>query len=77
VDFSSQDIRDIDTLLKLSDQLKDKLSFTVSPVTHPLWLLGYPIQLFMMNIGVTAFLVGYSPQYFYIWYTYVSCHTVD
>lgn len=52
VDFK-EDFDDIVTILKLSDVLKDKLSFT----------------LFSLNICLTCFLVGYVPQYFYIWYT--------
>lgn len=57
MDFDTVEILDKDvlTLIKLSDPTADKIIFTV----------------FLVNIILTSFLIGYVPGHFYVWHTLV------
>lgn len=57
MDFDTVEILDKDvlTLIKLSDPTADKIIFTV----------------FLVNIILTSFLIGYIPGHFYVWHTLV------
>ena len=57
MDFDAVELdEDILTLIKLSDPAADKIIFTV----------------FLVNIILTSFLIGYVPGHFYLWHTLVS-----
>ena len=55
VELLDEDFNDIVVINRLSDSAADKIIFTV----------------FMVNVGLTSFLIGYTPNYFYLWHTFV------
>lgn len=52
-DFHKKELKQIVSVLAISDTARDKFSFTV----------------FSWNVAFTGFLAGYLPNYFYIWHT--------
>ena len=55
VELLDEDFNDIVAINSLSDSAADKIIFTV----------------FMANVALTTFLIGYIPNYFYLWHTFV------
>ena len=55
VELLDEDFNDIVVINRLSDSAADKIIFTV----------------FMVNVALTSFLIGYTPNYFYLWHTFV------
>ena len=55
VELLDEDFNDIVVINRLSDSAADKIIFTI----------------FMANVGLTSFLIGYTPNYFYLWHTFV------
>ena len=55
IELLQEYFNDILVINRLSDSAADKIFFTV----------------FMANVALTSFLIGYIPNYFYLWHTFV------
>ena len=60
VELLDKDFNDIVVINRLSDSAADKIFFTI----------------FMANVALTSFLIGYIPNYFYLWHTSVRVNVI-